>query len=554
MLFLSFHAGSWESWCCCCCSLIPADRPWDGGRRWRLEMAGTRSVHETRFEAAVKVIQSLPKNGSFQPTNEMMLKFYSFYKQATEGPCKLSRPGFWDPIGRYKWDAWSSLGDMTKEEAMIAYVEEMKKILETMPMTEKVEELLHVIGPFYEIVEDKKSGRSSDFTSDLGNVLTSTPNAKTVNGKAESSDSGAESEEEEAQEEIKRADQSDNDKKIVMKPSGHENLEIIVTSGSDKDSFVQDIQADIHASSSLNGIRTEEVKPVDQHLELPGKTTVCVHQDTNDDHVEDVSGIQHLTSDSDSEVYCDSMEQFGQEEPLDSFMSNNGPFQHYVDGDLNKPLENCGFPEDVQVSTGNGSTGNIQVVAVEGKGEVKHGGEDGRSDSGAPPREKRAGESEEFSGVRRGRGHRMQHLSEGAKSRQVGSGGDGERWGSDRGSRGSINEQIALVLMRLQEDMQNVLQRLHKLETLTASQAKSSELQSSVQPSSQRPSWWPFEISPGALTFAIIWPFIAQWLVHLYYQRRRRQSYREAEAEKQREVFDLLVQSPVAAMAGAGLI
>lgn len=34
-----------------------------------------------------------------------------------------------------------------------------------MPMTEKVEELLQVIGPFYEIVEDKKSGRSSDLTS-----------------------------------------------------------------------------------------------------------------------------------------------------------------------------------------------------------------------------------------------------------------------------------------------------------------------------------------------------------------------------------------------------
>lgn len=64
----------------------------------------------------------------------------------------------------------------------------------------------------------------------------------------------------------------------------------------------------------------------------------------------------------------------------------------------------------------------------------------------------------------------MQHLSEGTKGWQVGSGGDGERWGSDRGTRGSLNEQIALVLLRLQEDMQNVLQRLHKLETLTASQ------------------------------------------------------------------------------------
>uniref|UniRef100_A0A803XXM5 ACB domain-containing protein n=1 Tax=Meleagris gallopavo TaxID=9103 RepID=A0A803XXM5_MELGA len=31
-----------------------------------------------------------------------MLKFYSFYKQATQGPCNIPRPGFWDPIGRYK--------------------------------------------------------------------------------------------------------------------------------------------------------------------------------------------------------------------------------------------------------------------------------------------------------------------------------------------------------------------------------------------------------------------------------------------------------------------
>ncbi|XP_048223897.1 acyl-CoA-binding domain-containing protein 5 isoform X1 [Perognathus longimembris pacificus] len=514
-----FHAGFWGSWCCCCCCLIPAARPGDRGRRRPLTMADTRSVHETRFEAAVKVIQSLPKNGSFQPTNEMMLKFYSFYKQATEGPCKLSRPGFWDPIGRYKWDAWNSLGDMTKEEAMIAYVEEMKKIIETMPMTEKVEELLQVIGPFYEIVEDNKCGKSSDLTSDLGNVLTSTPNVKTVNGKAESSDSGAESEEDEPQEEVKGAKQSDNDKK--MKKSADKNVELIVTNGCDKDSFVQDMQHKVHPDFSLKGRNDEEGKAIEQHLEPTGNTAVCVHEDINDDHVEDISGIQHLTSDSDSEVYCDSMEQFGQEESFDSFTSNNGPFQYYSAGHPKQHLENYGFPEDIQGLSGTGSLGNAQMAAVEGKGEVKHGGEDGRSNSGTPHREKRGGESEEFS-ARRGRGPRTPHLSEGSKGRQMGSGGDGERWGSDRGSRGSLNEQIALVLMRLQEDMQNVLQRLHKLETLTASQAKSAASQTSSQPSSQRPSWWPFEMSPGAFTFAIIWPFIAQWLVHLYYQRRRR--------------------------------
>lgn len=42
---------------------------------------------------------------------------------------------------------------------------------------------------------------SLDFFSDLSNVMNSTPNIKAVNGKAESSDSGAESEEEGLREE-----------------------------------------------------------------------------------------------------------------------------------------------------------------------------------------------------------------------------------------------------------------------------------------------------------------------------------------------------------------
>lgn len=41
--------------------------------------------------------------GSFQPSNDMMLKFYSYYKQATIGACNIPRPGFWDAVGRAKW-------------------------------------------------------------------------------------------------------------------------------------------------------------------------------------------------------------------------------------------------------------------------------------------------------------------------------------------------------------------------------------------------------------------------------------------------------------------
>ncbi|GAA6075399.1 acyl-CoA-binding domain-containing protein 4 isoform X1 [Tachysurus ichikawai] len=58
---------------------------------------------QKRFQASVDVIQNLPKNGSYRPSYEVMLRFYSLYKQAVCGPCTISRPGFWDPVGRYKW-------------------------------------------------------------------------------------------------------------------------------------------------------------------------------------------------------------------------------------------------------------------------------------------------------------------------------------------------------------------------------------------------------------------------------------------------------------------
>jgi acyl-CoA-binding protein len=68
----------------------------------------------------------------------MMLRFYSYFKQATEGKVKGKRPAFWDIVGRAKYDAWKSLGDMPEERAMELYVEELKKIVETMSYTDNV--------------------------------------------------------------------------------------------------------------------------------------------------------------------------------------------------------------------------------------------------------------------------------------------------------------------------------------------------------------------------------------------------------------------------------
>ncbi|KAM9307795.1 acyl-CoA-binding domain-containing protein 5 [Gastrophryne carolinensis] len=482
-------------------------------------MADTKPPHQTRFEKAVSVIQSLPKNGSFQPSNEMMLKFYSFYKQATLGPCNIPRPGFWDPVGRYKWDAWNSLGDMSKEDAMIAYVDEMKKILETMPVTEKVEELLQVIGPFYEIVEDKKHVRGSVVTSvrldrvtktleDLSTALSSTPNCKAVNGKAESSDSGAESEEEETKGQVEEEDddeeteteQSEQEEKALRQHSTPEPCpDGMVANGLlfSHSPHIPDIPNHTPTKSDLQkmgaGEEEEEEETEKQHVEAIAELSNVDIKKEND-FTEDVAAMQHLTSDSDSEIFCDSMEQLGQE-----------------DVDHSQLIKDAMLTE-----------GFLEVCAG---GEVKDGGEDGKP-TGRTPQKDKSGRDEkaEYYSSRRGRVSRMHPIGEGARGGQMGSGEDGgDRRGSDRGPNSSLNEHIAVVLMRLQEDMQNVLQRLQTLETLTATQAQSILLESSRQQStSKKPSWWPFEISSGTLAFAIIWPFVAHWLIHVYLQRKRR--------------------------------
>lgn len=97
---------------------------------------------EDKFNAAVNVIRSLPKSGSYQPSNELMLRFYSYFKQATEGPCDKPKPGFWDVVNRAKWESWNRLGDMSREDAMQQYVNQLHKIVETMSYSEDIASFL----------------------------------------------------------------------------------------------------------------------------------------------------------------------------------------------------------------------------------------------------------------------------------------------------------------------------------------------------------------------------------------------------------------------------
>uniref|UniRef100_A0A9J7YAD3 Acyl-CoA-binding domain-containing protein 5 n=1 Tax=Cyprinus carpio carpio TaxID=630221 RepID=A0A9J7YAD3_CYPCA len=490
-------------------------------------------VYEQRFNAAVKVIQNLPSNGSFRPSNDMMLKFYSYYKQATQGPCNIPRPGFWDPVGKAKWDAWNSLGEMPKEEAMAAYVEDLKLILESMPVTNEVEELLRVIGPFYELVDEKKkitqvselsTARLERFARQLegfGSMLTSPPKSVTksiirtmeMNGSLDSypvktvetpktkstdmEDGEDDNEEEDEEEEVKEVKKASQPKKRASagRPkepvsNGSIGQHKVLTNGTHESKSDLNRQESEEDSESINHNR--DISELNGHIR------------------EDMSSSQHVASDSDSEVYCDSVDQFCGEEGSELHVSRS--------------LDVAEESHSTLSSTGEIRPQEELLGREEG---VQHGGEDGWSSRGGSQRHGLPVNRSNSSVVRRERGSKSPASGSRSAGPQQGSGGDGERWGADGSVTDNLNEQIICALARLQDDMQSVLERLHTLEALTASQARSLALPSDylsppANKTKKKPFWWPFDVSPGTVAFAVIWPFVVQWLIRLYVQRRRR--------------------------------
>jgi acyl-CoA-binding protein len=70
------------------------------------------------FEQAVVAVKGLTKD----PGNDVKLKLYGLFKQATSGDATGSRPGFTNPVGRAKYDAWAKLSGTAPEAAEQQYV------------------------------------------------------------------------------------------------------------------------------------------------------------------------------------------------------------------------------------------------------------------------------------------------------------------------------------------------------------------------------------------------------------------------------------------------
>uniref|UniRef100_A0AAV2LIU6 ACB domain-containing protein n=1 Tax=Knipowitschia caucasica TaxID=637954 RepID=A0AAV2LIU6_KNICA len=337
-------------------------------------MAEPALDHERRFQAAVDVIHNLPKNGSYRPSYEVMLRFYSLYKQAVCGPCEVSRPGFWDPVGRYKWDAWRKLGEMKRESAMAAYVDEMKnvaqEVIDTMPMDEKTASFFHHFEPLYHVIHD---------------------------------------------------------------------------------------------------------------MPRPPESLLTMKEDLG------LSEALVLTSDSENEVFCDSVDSVDQ---LDTKMLNGFCERH-----PQRPLEKKAGAR--QVGAGQGGEG-----AWDGRGPMRN-----RSSGRGASHWRGRGPAE---------GDMRRPGPEG--NRGAGGGGGGDRRGSWGVHEAQLQQQIILALHRLRQDMKSVGHRLELLERLAATNALGSEEALCFHCAGcicEQEKWWPFDVSGPTLLLFLVWPFVAHGLLSL---------------------------------------
>ncbi|NEM98125.1 acyl-CoA-binding protein [Pontibacter burrus] len=74
---------------------------------------------QQEFESAVERSKTLTE----RPSNDVLLKLYSLFKQATEGDVNTERPGGFDFKNIAKWDAWKKLEGKSQEEARAEYVQ-----------------------------------------------------------------------------------------------------------------------------------------------------------------------------------------------------------------------------------------------------------------------------------------------------------------------------------------------------------------------------------------------------------------------------------------------
>lgn len=82
-------------------------------------------LSKSDFETAVAASKTLTR----KPSNDVLLKLYALYKQATEGNAPEKGDfNMFDFVAKAKFEAWKQFSGKSSEEAMSEYVAEIERL------------------------------------------------------------------------------------------------------------------------------------------------------------------------------------------------------------------------------------------------------------------------------------------------------------------------------------------------------------------------------------------------------------------------------------------
>uniref|UniRef100_A0A663MXA0 Acyl-CoA binding domain containing 4 n=1 Tax=Athene cunicularia TaxID=194338 RepID=A0A663MXA0_ATHCN len=90
-----------------------------------------------------------------------------------------------------------------------------------------------------------------------------------------------------------------------------------------------------------------------------------------------------------------------------------------------------------------------------------------------------------------------------------------------RGLPAELDTCVASTIRALQTDMRRVLERLSELETLASAQGDAAGTNPDQPLAPQAASPWPLTVSPHTLLFLLTWPFVTQWLLRRWQGTKR---------------------------------
>lgn len=84
---------------------------------------------DERFQIISNLIRTLPIDGLLIISDDIKLKMYALFKQATVGDNCIEKPFILNMKERKKWYSWNDLKTKDKDSSKLEYIQEFKKII-----------------------------------------------------------------------------------------------------------------------------------------------------------------------------------------------------------------------------------------------------------------------------------------------------------------------------------------------------------------------------------------------------------------------------------------